>query len=77
MRDPVRLSWEAPPFSNRTDPDDEDRPGLIFEGAQRLADLLKKNDIRHTFHESDGGHSWFAWRRYLAEFLPLLFVEKS
>jgi enterochelin esterase family protein len=53
------------------------RADNLFEGAQRLSDLLNKNDIRHTFHESDGGHSWFVWRRYLAEFLPLLFIEKG
>jgi enterochelin esterase family protein len=53
------------------------RADNLFEGAQRLSDLLKKNDIAHTFHQSDGGHSWFVWRRYLAELLPLLFAEKD
>jgi enterochelin esterase family protein len=53
------------------------RADNLFEGARRLSELLTKNDIRHTFHQSDGGHSWFVWRRYLAEFLPLLFVERG
>jgi enterochelin esterase family protein len=47
----------------------------LLEGSQRLAKLLDEKLIAHTLRESDGGHSWFVWRRYLAEFLPLLFVR--
>ena len=36
----------------------------------------KEKGIRHEFQVTEGGHSWPVWRRYLAEFVPLLFVEK-
>lgn len=35
---------------------------------------LKEKGIRHTWTLSEGDHSWPVWRRYLAEFAPLLFV---
>lgn len=35
--------------------------------------MLEKHGIRHTYVESGGGHTWINWRRYLAEFLPMLF----
>jgi enterochelin esterase family protein len=34
---------------------------------------LEKKQIRHTYRLTEGGHSWPVWRRYLAEFVPLLF----
>jgi enterochelin esterase family protein len=34
---------------------------------------LKEAKINHQYQETEGGHSWGVWRRYLAEFLPLLF----
>ncbi len=35
--------------------------------------MLDKYGIRHVYNESDGGHTWINWRRYLADFLPRLF----
>lgn len=35
--------------------------------------MLDKYGIEYTFHQSDGGHTWINWRRYLNEFAPLLF----
>ena len=35
--------------------------------------LLDKYGIRHTYNESDGGHTWINWRNYLADFAPRLF----
>jgi hypothetical protein len=49
--------------------------GLPVDGY--TTDAHEKNDIAHTFSQSDGGHSWFVRRRYLAEFLPLLFVAQG
>jgi len=49
----------------------------LFEGSRRLSKLLDDGKIDHTFRESAGGHSWFVWRRYLAEFLPLLFIPQE
>ncbi|MDM7995096.1 MAG: alpha/beta hydrolase-fold protein [Acidobacteriota bacterium] len=46
---------------------------LAHAGSTRLVSLLKKLDMRYKFRESPGGHSWFNWRLYLSDFLPLLF----
>jgi enterochelin esterase family protein len=35
---------------------------------------LKEKGIRHEWQLTDGDHSWPVWRRYLAEFTPLLFT---
>ena len=45
----------------------------LMENARQLDDLLKKRNIGHEFHETKGNHSWPVWRRYLADFAPLLF----
>jgi enterochelin esterase family protein len=41
-----------------------------------LTTLLKEKGIRHEFLTTEGAHTWSVWRRNLAEFAPLLFVEK-
>lgn len=38
-----------------------------------LRKTLNKNDCRFVYNESDGGHTWSNWRRYLVDFLPRLF----
>jgi enterochelin esterase family protein len=38
-----------------------------------LVSWLKKKEIKCTWTETEGEHSFRVWRRYLAEFLPLLF----
>ncbi|PXA99564.1 esterase [Nostoc sp. 3335mG] len=35
--------------------------------------MLDKYGIRHTYVETDGGHVWGNWRRYLSEFAQKLF----
>jgi enterochelin esterase family protein len=35
--------------------------------------LFDKYGIEHVYNESDGGHTWINWRRYLADFAPRLF----
>jgi enterochelin esterase family protein len=42
---------------------------------RKLVDWLKSKDVRRTWVETPGGHSFIVWRRYLAELLPLLFQE--
>ena len=37
---------------------------------------LKEKEVRHEWRLTEGDHSWPVWRRYLADFAPLLFVEK-
>jgi enterochelin esterase-like enzyme len=58
----VRLLWIA---CGRED-------GLI-EANRKLVDWLKKKEIRHTWLETGGAHTWMVWRRNLAEFASLLF----
>ena len=38
---------------------------------------LKEKGIRHEWLLTEGDHSWPVWRRYLADFAPLLFQEKK
>jgi len=45
----------------------------LIEQAQEMSALLKQKDIRHEFLTTEGNHSWPVWRRYLADFAPLLF----
>jgi hypothetical protein len=44
-----------------------------FPRAQNLSELLTAKQIRHSFRASDGPHTYTEWRKYLAEFAPLLF----
>jgi enterochelin esterase family protein len=52
----------------------EDR---LMDGARQLDTLLTQKNIRHEFHATPGNHSWPVWRRYLEQFVPLLFTEGS
>jgi enterochelin esterase family protein len=45
----------------------------IFDASKSFSEFLTQHDIRHTFHESSGAHTWMVWRRYLNEIAPLLF----
>jgi enterochelin esterase family protein len=46
----------------------------LVDNNRQLAALLQKHGIRHEFRATEGNHSWPVWRRYLAEFIPLLFT---
>jgi enterochelin esterase family protein len=45
----------------------------LFPRSKNLADLLTKYQVRHVFHPTDGVHNYTVWRKYLAEYAPLLF----
>jgi enterochelin esterase family protein len=45
----------------------------LFEANQRFSELLNKHQVKHTFVATEGAHQWRVWRRYLNEFVPLLF----
>jgi len=45
----------------------------LVEQAQQMSTLLKQKGIHHEFLITEGNHSWPVWRRYLADFAPLLF----
>lgn len=59
------------------------RPRLLWIGIGKNDFLLEQNktfvgwletkQIPHTWQLTDGAHEWPVWRRYLGEFLPLLF----
>jgi enterochelin esterase family protein len=35
--------------------------------------IFDKYGIKHVYNESEGGHTWINWRRYLTDFAPRLF----
>jgi enterochelin esterase family protein len=49
------------------------RQDSLFPRSQNLADLLEKYHVRRVFYPTDGVHNYTVWRKYLAEFAPLLF----
>ena len=45
----------------------------LFAPAKNFSEWLTANNIKHTFRETSGAHTWMVWRRYLNEVAPLLF----
>jgi enterochelin esterase family protein len=45
----------------------------LFPRSKALSELLTKYQIKHVFHPTDGVHNYTVWRKYLAEYAPLLF----
>ena len=46
---------------------------LAFQNTKNMLAMFDRHGIRYTYRESDGGHTWINWRRYLSEFAPMLF----
>ena len=46
---------------------------FLLEHNRPFVAWLKESGIKHAYQETEGAHTWSVWRRYLAEFLPLLF----
>jgi len=46
---------------------------FLYQGVKASHENLAKAGITHTWHETSGAHVWPVWRKYLAEFAPLLF----
>jgi enterochelin esterase family protein len=44
-----------------------------YERAKQFSDMLTNAQMKHSFHETEGGHVWSVWRWCLTEFAPLLF----
>jgi enterochelin esterase-like enzyme len=44
-----------------------------FAASKAFAEFLTRHNIKHTFRESGGAHTWIVWRLYLHEIAPLLF----
>ena len=45
----------------------------LFGASKGFSDFLTSHNIKHTFKESGGAHTWMNWRSYLNEVSPLLF----
>ena len=50
---------------------------LLLKANQQFDELLGSKGVNHTFRVTEGNHSWPVWRRYLAEFAPLLFTQSA
>ncbi|MBN2329420.1 MAG: esterase [Candidatus Omnitrophica bacterium] len=48
---------------------------FLLEQNHQFVQALKDQKIHHTYIETEGKHQWSVWRRYLADFLPLLFIQ--
>ncbi len=46
---------------------------FLYGAAKNLVAMLDKHQLKYTYRESTGGHTWVNWRIYLSEFTPLLF----
>jgi enterochelin esterase family protein len=45
----------------------------LLQPDQRFVDWMKAKGVNVAWKETEGAHTWRVWRRYLAEFAPLLF----
>jgi enterochelin esterase family protein len=45
----------------------------LFPRSKNLSELLTKHQVKHVFRGIDGVHNYTVWRKFLAEYLPLLF----
>ncbi|MBS1827726.1 MAG: esterase [Acidobacteria bacterium] len=66
VNDRLRLLWIACGVDDR-----------LIESNRKFLEFLKSKDVKFQWTETPGAHTWTVWRRYLSEFLPLLFREKS
>ena len=46
---------------------------FLFERNEEVHAALTKAGVKHDYVVTEGDHSWPVWRRYLVDFLPLLF----
>ena len=46
---------------------------FLYRSNEQYRALLDRTGHRYTYVESTGGHEWRNWRRYLTQFVPLLF----
>ena len=49
---------------------------FLLKRNQDFHALLEGKGVNHTFKITEGNHSWPVWRKYLAEFAPLVFQNK-
>ena len=46
---------------------------FVMDANKKTLALLDKHQIKYQYKETDGAHTWINWRRYLNEYVPLLF----
>jgi len=46
---------------------------FLYQNLATFKKALDNNQLKYTYRESTGGHTWENWRLYLSEFTPLLF----
>lgn len=49
------------------------RDDFLFQDNVRFRDWLRSRNVRFDWVETPGAHTWMVWRRYLTDFVPLLF----
>jgi enterochelin esterase-like enzyme len=62
LNDRIRLFWFA-----------TGKEDFVLPSTKSALALLDEHRIRHSYKETEGGHTWPNWRAYLNEFVPLLF----
>ena len=43
------------------------------ENSKAMLAMFDRHGLTYLSKETEGGHTWYNWRHYLAEFAPLLF----
>ena len=49
------------------------RDDFLFERNNKFTEMLTSKGIHNTWRATEGNHTYTYWRKYLAEFTPLLF----
>ena len=49
---------------------------FLYNQNVELRETLDKNHFPYTYYESEGGHTWKNWRKYLSIFVPQLFQHR-
>ncbi len=78
-------TWEAKNEAMLDDPEVRSGIRLLWFGigkedfllrqAKGTVELLERHEFQPTYVETDGGHTWINWQRYLDQFAPQLFRE--
>ena len=42
---------------------------FLLDRNDEFVDILKKQNVQHSYTQTDGGHQWSVWRKYLPMFL--------
>lgn len=48
----------------------------LVENAKQLSASLKEHSVEHELVITEGNHSWPVWRKYFAQFSPMLFTRQ-